>query len=177
MTDRKNRIIPIIAILLMTAALFCGCSKKQEIEPRTAGFSCKAQVHCSGTEFTCDLMIGENGTASAKITEPSSLKGLSCSYNGDKMTLSYLGIKKEIDPSQYTEFGYFSEVRRILLSVPENAEAAVKNGAYTYEGECSAGSYTIEFRADGFPVKVTLPSEDLTVTFSDFEYYNAASAN
>lgn len=156
-------------ILCVPAFFACGCREQRELEVHKNRFSCKADAEYNGIALTCSLEIGENGTASARIEKPESLTGLTCSCDGESITVSYLGIKKEFDMEENSYFGCFSEIRKILLSIPDGLKLTVGSDRAVYEGECDMGSYRVSFNSEGFPSEIELPSLGLTVRLYDFK--------
>ncbi len=162
----KKLILPIITLLLFTTA----CSEQSSFEPQKCGFSCDAKVVYNETEFEAEIAVGENGVFSAEVTSPATIKGLKAEYGGEKVKLSYLGIETEILPEEIPYFNYVSALREILLSLENRLETTKSDNNFAYSGECSKGKYDILFRAVGFPIKIDLPSHDLTVTLENFQY-------
>ncbi len=162
----KKLILPIVIF----AFVLTGCSSKVGFEPKSAGFSCLADVDYNGTKFSAKLHVGENGVFSAEVTEPSYLKGMSVKYEGENVEISYLGIETEVSPDTIPYFNYVSSLREVLLSVKDKLEIEKNGDKYSYSGETAKGKYDIEFRADGFPVKISIPTHNLTVTLKNFEY-------
>lgn len=154
-------------VLLM---FLCSCKKQVEFEVKKSGFSCDSNVTYNETELKAKLFVGENGYFCAEITEPEVLRGMKCEWSGDTVTVSYLGIKKDIDPESIPYFNYAKLIRDILSGLAGNVVATATNDSFTYNGTGKYGDYQIVFRADGFPIKLSLPSASLVVTFSNFQY-------
>lgn len=162
----KKAVLVGIALLLF----LCSCKKQVAFEVKKSGFSCDAEVQYNETELKAKLFVGENGYFCAEVTEPEVIKGMKCEWSGDKVTVSYLGISKDIDPDSIPYFNYAKLVRDILGGLSENVNAIAQKDTFVYNGTGKYGDYQIEFRADGFPIKLELPSASLTVTFSNFQY-------
>ena len=155
---------------MIFAVLTTACSEHSSFEPQKCGFSCDAAVVYNETEFEAKITVGENGVFGAVVTNPAAIKGLRAEYGGEKVKLSYLGIETELLPEEIPYFNYVSTLREILLSLENQLETKKSGEGVTYSGECSKGKYDILFRADGFPIKIDLPSHDLTVTLKNFQY-------
>lgn len=163
-----------VAVSLLLIVSGCNKTNTAEIEVKANGFSCKALVDYNDISLESELRIEQNGIFSATITSPETLCGMKCEWNGEKVKLSYLGIEKELDTDALPYFNYASTIREILSNVGYRVTAEKMGNGYEYNGNCEKGKYTVLFRADGFPIKFELPSADLTVELSDFEYiYNS----
>ena len=156
--------------VMILVVFLCSCKKQVPFEAKTSGFRCYAEVEYNQTELECELGVGENGDFYAEIISPKALKGLRLEWVGETVTASYLGIEKEIDPSSIPYFNYAKTIRSVLGEVKGSLLATAENLGYSYSGVGSSGEYEIEFRADGFPIKINIPSSGLCVTLSDFEY-------
>lgn len=159
----------VFAILIL-AVFLCSCKKQVAFEVKSSGFRCDAHIEYNETELDAKLQVGENGVFCAEVTAPPALEGMKLDWSGDMVTVSFLGIKKEVDPESIPYFNYAKLIRDILGNLSANVQATIVGEGYTYNGCGRYGDYEIEFRADGFPIKITLPSADLTVTLSNFEY-------
>ena len=137
---------------------------------KKSGFSCDADVAYNETELKAKLFVGENGYFCAEITYPEVIEGMKCEWSGERVTLSYLGITKDIDPESIPYFNYARLVRDILGGLAENVVASALKDTFVYNGTGKYGDYQIEFRADGFPIKLELPSASLVVAFYNFQY-------
>ena len=156
--------------VMILVVFLCSCKKQVSFEAKTSGFRCDAHVEYNQTELECELGVGENGDFYAEIQAPQSLKGMKLEWKAEKVTVSYLGISKEIDPDSIPYFNYAKTIRSVLGEVKGSLLATAENLGYSYSGVGSSGEYEIEFRADGFPIKISVPSSGLCVTLSNFEY-------
>lgn len=159
----------VFTVMILVVCL-CSCKKQVAFEAKTSGFRCDAHVEYNQTELDCRLGIGENGDFYAEIQKPKSLDGMALEWSGDKVKVHYLGISKEIDSESIPYFNYAKTLRGILKGLKGEILAVAEANGYTYKGNAGGGDYEIEFRADGFPIKITVPNSGLTVTFSNFEY-------
>ncbi|MBR5451566.1 MAG: hypothetical protein IKV36_01055 [Clostridia bacterium] len=159
-----------VLVGMILLVLLCSCKKQVDFEVKKSGFSCDAEVVYNETELKAKLFVGENGYFCAEVTEPEALNGMKCEWSGDKVTVSYLGIKQDIDPENIPYFNYAKLIRDILGDLSSNLITTATNDYFTYNGTGIYGDYRIEFRADGFPIKLHLPSASLTVTFTNFQY-------
>lgn len=151
--------------------ILTGCSSKKAIQPITSGFSCDAYVDYGDTNIVCKLEIANAGTFKAKITEPAILNGMEFTWDGNEFNLTYLGIKTDIDKSALPSSDFIVAIRNILAGIGNvSTEVQRKSEDYLLEGQSELGNYRLYFRADGFPVKLSVPSIDLLVEFKNIQY-------
>jgi len=158
-------------MLLALMVILPGCSSKKVIQPITRGFSCDAYATYGDMDIVCTIAITAAGTFTAKVTEPPILNGMEFIWDGNEFELTYMGIKTDLDKSVLPGSDFIVAIRNILANVGNNAtQVESKSKDYLLEGQSELGNYSLYFRADGFPVKLSVPSIDLEVKFENIKY-------
>lgn len=78
------------------------CSKKSEddaIPPAdmTKSFTAKADIHFGDVAATATINRIGDGVCDVTLISPQALNGMKFQYNGDQITVSYLGMSVELD--------------------------------------------------------------------------------
>ena len=151
--------------------IITGCSSRKAIEPITSGFSCDVNITYGDMDIVCGLEITATGIFTARITEPAILNGMEFIWDGEKFELTYLGIKTDLDNSVLPSSDFIVAIRNILASIGSSTtEVKQKNESYLLEGQSELGDYSLYFRADGFPIELSVPSIDLEGKFKNIKY-------
>ncbi len=157
-----------IALCILFCLTLAACAAKSTVaEPKTQGFSCKAQVSIQNSVYQADLQIPEGGVFTATLTDPASVKGTVLQWNGEDVSVSLHGLTLNLPVNSLPGGNALAGVRSVLQALQRGAGTT---SGTTINGQCSAGSFTATLRADGFPVEIALPEYATTVTFSDFSY-------
>ena len=163
-----------IAVICFLSLLFlsaCKGSEKGEITVADAGYTCEALVDY-GENFSSKIVVHAmgGGVFSLTVKEPQNISGLTFSFNKDEMSLSHNSISgRKNFPSGY---GGFAEIlNKIFLKITtSNLVIHKENGEYSYEGKTSYYPFRVVFNDEGFPLSITVKSENLKATFSNWEY-------
>lgn len=152
--------------------LLVGCSgQKAQVEPKTEGFACKAQVTVQGSTYGAALQITQGGIFTAVLEYPATVQGTTLQWNGEDLTVSLHGLTLSLPTEKLPGGNALAGVRSVLQNIKRSNDAQTKTDeGYTLQGQSSAGTFTAVLRADGFPVKITLPEYDTTIVLSDFSY-------
>ena len=158
-------------MFLALIVILPGCSSKKTIGPITSGFSCDAYVTYGKMDIVCNIAITTSGIFTAKITEPAILNGMEFIWNGNEFELTYMGIKTDLDKSALPSSDFIVAIRNIFADVGSNStQVELKSKDYLLEGQSELGDYSLYFRADGFPIELSVPSIDLEGKFENIKY-------
>ena len=163
-----RRILAIGTIFLL---LLTGCNRKKTAEPLSADFVCDFRAAYNDMIAEGTLTRRTAGTLLLEFSKPETLDGLSADWNGEKVTLKYMGLSYDVDPDELPENalgqGLLSAFDAVLRGAQIKEE---KDGAVTVTGLSGKASYTYVYDAsNGAPLSLTVPSIPLTVTFSNIQ--------
>lgn len=159
----KN-IFSFAAIFLSLLFLITGCSSfSGKSVFMQMNYSLTGTVEHNGEK---SQLLVKHTTGEYRITyqEPSTISGLEECYtmdeNGEwKISLTYEGLTESIENSSVLQSSVGSGI------VASLQDASTKNSRET-SGVTKEGSYTLTVDSDGYPSKLSMPQEDLTVSFS-----------
>ena len=162
----SRRVLPLCLTLLV---LFTGCRPKKPTEPIAVDFVCEFRAEYNDLTATGTLTRRTAGTLLLEFSEPETLDGLSAEWDGEKVTLRYLGLSYDVDPAKLPENalgeGLLSCFDAALRGEGERKEA---DGKVTVNGLSGNAAYTYVYDAkSGAPLSLAIPSIPLTVTFSN----------
>ncbi len=122
-----------------------------------------AALCCRGSRYVCRVTAG-GGAFCATLREPASLAGLTARWDGQDLTLSYLGLTYR--PTLPDTL--FADTLQLLRGALSSAPQAQREGD-RLTGRTGGFAYTLELTADGLPTKLEIPGADLTAEFSDVQ--------
>lgn len=168
----KRKALPVLAVLVLVAVL-AGCFGRRDTSQNASlqnEFVLDAVITCQGVEAKAQVSKSGEGYQ-VKLTEPESLKGMEFDYDGEKVTVSYLGLSVGVDKNTVlTSFAtsLIASVNHALIG----SGTDVKNDGdnFVISGKTESGNYQLEAsRKDGTPVSLKLPDLGLTCVFSKAE--------
>ena len=157
----------IVALCLAFTLVLVGCNPKKPVEPVAVDFVCDFKAQYNDLTATGTLTRRTAGTLVLEFSEPETLNGLLAEWNGEKVTLKYLGLSYDVDPATLPESalgeGLIKAFDAMLRSEGERSE---NDGKITVSGLSGTAQYTYVYDAQsGAPLSLTIPSIPLTVTF------------
>ncbi len=162
-----------LSALCLSLLLLCtaGCRPKPSAEPVAVDFTCAFRAEYNDLTATGTLTRRTAGTLLLEFSKPETLNGLSAEWDGEKVTLKYLGLSYDVDPAKLPENalgeGLLSAFDAALRDEGEKQE---EDGKVTVTGMSGNAEYTYVYDAkSGAPLSLTIPSIPLTVTFSDLQ--------
>lgn len=161
----------ILALCLVFCLLFIGCSRKPSAEPISADFVCDFRAQYNDMTAEGTLTRRTAGTLLLEFSKPETLDGLSAEWDGEKVTLQYLGLSYDVDPDKLPESalgeGLLSAFDAVLR---EEGTKTEQDGKVTVTGITGKAEYTYVYdSASGAPLSLSIPSVPLTVTFSNIQ--------
>lgn len=161
----------VVALCLAFALVLVGCNRKKSVEPVAVDFMCNFKAQYNDLTAVGTITRRTAGTLLLEFSEPETLNGLSAEWDGEKVTLRYLGLSYDVDPATLPENalgeGLLSAFDAALRGEGERTEA---DGKVTVSGLSGNSTYTYVYDAQtGVPLSLTVPSIPLTVTFSNLK--------
>lgn len=166
-------------IRLLTLALcltvFCsGCkanSSAGKMPVAPAGYTCSADISM-GSELSAkaDIAVPGGGIMVITLKEPIYLNGMKFSLDREDITVTYNGLECPIKlPKSYGSFAGIMGSAFLKLSTGE--PSATKNGDnWVFKGTAMSVDFEFILNNEGLPVRLSVPSKNLTVEFSDWQY-------
>ena len=93
----------IVALYLAFTIVLVGCNPKKPVEPVAVDFVCDSKAQYNDLTATGTLTRRTAGTLVLEFSEPETLNGLLAEWNGEKVTLKYLGLSYDVDPATLPE--------------------------------------------------------------------------
>ncbi len=161
----------VLALCLSLLILFTGCARKKPVEPLAVDFVCEFRAQYNDLTAVGTLTRRTAGTLLLEFAEPETLNGLSAEWDGEKVTLTYLGLSYDVDPAALPENalgeGLLSAFDAALRGEGDRQE---KDGKVTVTGLSGNAEYTYVYDAEtGTPLSLSVPSLPLTVTFTNVQ--------
>lgn len=173
---KRWAVIVISSVILM--ALLASCGEKavdpvQVVEQADKPFESTATVEYK--DIKADIRIlreGEN-LYEVEILNPAPLKGMSFAYNGDKLTVQYLGLAFQVDPASLP----VQAMAKVLMNTIESGldeqgiQVEKKDELYLVSGSGESGNFSMTLdTATGSIVELEVPNENLKVYFENFSF-------
>lgn len=168
-----RKLLPIVGFLLLIC-LFVGCMKQNKTEQRAqiqTDFSLGIDASCDGWEAKGTLQkSGEDYVVT--LTEPAILNGMKFEFDGQKTTISYLGLSVDVN-NQNTLMNAFSTsliqaLQHALLG--GNTTVTQQGDTVTVSGMIESGTYELHIDGNtGLPSSLSIPKCKLECTFSPIE--------
>lgn len=167
----------LLSALLALCILLTGCNRTTAATaepPAATGFSCGFAGTYRGEEVAGSLQRSAAGLLTATLTAPESLSGLTMTWNGETVALSMLGLDWEMNPDAVPQAALGRRVLNALDAVVygEGVGDLTDDGRLKTvgaAGEDADGGFTLySDPATGDLLSLEVPSEELTLTFSEF---------
>lgn len=165
----------IFAAAALTVIMLTGCTMSQ-------GGSGKADNHMTGS-FVAEVTVTNaesetKGTLTrfgtdawrVEFSDPPALSGVQLDFIDNDVTATYKGLAFSVPQSAQAVRTELSGLMEAVDSMAQTTELSgnSEDGCITCEGELEVGSYTLAVTPDGIPVRFSLPSYGLVITFDSF---------
>ena len=134
-------------------------------------FDAEATITMKDLVLTADINRTEPGQATIRITEPKNLSGMNFSYDGDDITVSYMGFSVQLDGNSKL----VSNVASLIVSAldkaasPSGVDVSMEEDALLVSGESDSGKFSIRLdKENGSIISVQVPEVDFECRFDDF---------
>lgn len=160
--------------LLLLPLLLTGCKRPKEepVPPVAAGFTCGFTGTYRGEAVAGRLERSSAGLLTVSLTEPQELAGLVAEWDGEQVTLRLMGLSWSVDAGTVPQAALGERVLGALDAVVYGTAAGTvgADGRLTITGEAGEGaSFTLYADPQtGALSALSVPSEELELTFSDF---------
>ena len=160
-----NKRVCLAAVTALVLCL-CGCTHETTTQPITDGFTGQVSATYREMEVGGTIHCTEDGKMTLSFSLPKSLQGVTLGWDGEEMTMA-LGKMEMTIPEDKVPQGALVRCLLQALSAthPDGSET---EAGYVVEGQADGVSYTLVCDPDsGLPLSLTVPSEELTATFTD----------
>ncbi len=162
----------IFALCFAFVIVLAGCNrKKSAAEPVSVDFICDFHAQYNDLSAKGVLTRRTAGTLLLEFSEPETLAGLSAEWDGETVTLQYMGLSYDIDPDTLPESA-LGEGLIAAFDAALRGEGARQetDGRVTVTGLSGNAEYAYVYDAEtGTPLSLSVPSLPLTVTFTNVQ--------
>lgn len=175
-----------IACLLIIMVLFVllmawGCSKRQPAEKAPDAeqlaasigrpFEAKATIRMEELTLTADINKTAENAVTIIVNEPAALSGMRFTYDGQDITVSYLGLSVKLDQDSRLvssmATGLINAINR--ASSPGGIHVRMEESGVAVSGQSDSGDFQLMLDPqNGSIASVNLPELDLECRFNDF---------
>lgn len=148
----------------------CAPGSSGHTAPTFTGFSCSADIAYRDLTVKGRLSRVSAGTLTLDIEEPSTLSGMTLSWDGEQIQVKMLGLSVDLEPADIPASALGSALVDTLdAALRVQDQAVLSDGVMKLDGECAAGSYTVTSDpATGALLTLTVPDLELSASFADF---------
>lgn len=160
-----------LAVIAVLSLCSCDFSFKKAPKIPSMNFTADAQVKYKTYDaLTCRLTSVEDGDLIIDVTNPVLLSGFSIVCRDDSCTIKYGSLSYDADTQKYPQLAFGSIVRQAVDSVKENRDYALNDdGNWSVHANVNSSDvYVILDGETGYPISLSVPSEELEITFSNF---------
>ena len=145
-----KRIATLIFCMLF---LFCGCGEKKNVKPSLEGVSFDAKISYAGYNCQCSVKAYGGGNFSCTVKEPAVLKGTQINYNGEKVTVSFMGM--DYEPPLPLPCENITDILKTVVESARNGTGLINpEGHYDITGKTGRYNYTVTVTESGLPVRI-----------------------
>lgn len=143
---------------------------KNAEDPVSTGFECDVSLTYRDMDVKGHLTRLTAGTLVMDITEPKTLEGMSMKWDGQTISVNMYGLSFGVDPEAIPETALGKSILDALDSVPADGDRTVTDEGVLTKGTAAGGEFTFISDAEtGNLLSLTIPSVNLTATFSNFQ--------
>ena len=181
MKNRTFVICILVIIALFSGLILFSCNRGNKSGAAPSGeqvsaamsrpFDAKATITMKDLVLTADINRTKPGQATIQIDEPKSLAGMSFSYDGDDITVSYMGFSVKLDGDSKLVSNVASLIVNTIdkASSPSGVDVSMADGALIVSGENDSGKFSIRLdKENGSIASISVPEVDFECRFDDF---------
>jgi len=176
----RNVFLSVLPLCLLTSC--AGANAETDFSPQLdPSFTvCAEMEYAESQQASLSLTRYSDGVWDATFSAPESLAGVVLTFDGNAVSASYKGLSFTVPKSAMGAKTMLLYVTDVLDGfAEENAEplpcSQLDTGEWSTAGDCEGGSYTLTFTAEGTLASFALPSQPLTITFSDYICNNSTA--
>ncbi|MBE6807162.1 MAG: hypothetical protein E7527_04020 [Ruminococcaceae bacterium] len=164
-----NKWVYRIAWLFTLPLLFLtGCGETATAPPITDGFTCHTAVTYREMSLEGDLTCGKDGSVRMAFDQPKSLYGIALRWDGTEMQMELGEMSLAVPAEKVPQSALLCCLARVL-SADHDAGSRTDEG-YVITGQVEGKAYELVCDpASGTPVSLSIPEEELSATFTEFQ--------
>lgn len=157
-----------IAVLCVLLCFLCiACRPIQPSDPLSVDFSCDFRAEYQSLTVAGTLTRHTAGTLQLTFTEPETLRDVSADWNGENVSLRYMGLSFSADALPERALGD-QLIHAFDAAFSGEGEREQNDETVTLNGTSSGKPFTYIYDSEsGKPLSLSVPSLPLTVTFSN----------
>ena len=160
-----KRLLGMLAAVAMLVGL-CGCKTEPAIDPITDGFAAQADIRYKEMDVKGQFSCSSDGRVNMEFSQPKSLDGVTLGFDGTSMQMKLGDMTISVAEDSMPDGGLIRRLSQVLAAV-QPQEGQKKDGDYVITGTAEGVSYTLVCdAATGLPKSLSVPDEQLEVTFS-----------
>ena len=141
-----------LSLLLLSVLLLVGCSYGNEkgIPKPITEFESEAEVKTDSFSFK-GVLNTDVTSVDMKVSSPQNINGLHYAYNGEHLTVSYMGMSASYSTDTFPEGNFLQrlfDILKALRQYPDNIKAERdKTGCFIYD--CESGNVKVNCDSEG----------------------------
>lgn len=171
--SKRKLILPLTSlVILLTSCGTVGESQTDTKDVLTEPFTCTANITTANVDAVGVLTRKDVGNWSIEFSEPSTLSGVTLTFDGVTSEASYKGLTysmpKDAVPINSTLLCLATAIDEI--STNEETSATAKDGSLTFKGSVDGGEYILTVdETTGDLTSFIMDNLELTMTFSNVQ--------
>lgn len=147
--------------------LLMGCAAgKEEMQPVTKGFTCRATIEYRELALDGQLTRLDSGKLQLTFNRPASLNGITIGWDGETMTMELGGVSINIAEDKVPESALIKGLLQVLTT--KVADGVASKEGYVFTGEVDGQAYTLVCdTATGLPRSLSVPENELHASFTE----------
>ena len=165
---KKERIRHFLTMMLLLASfVLSSCdARKTEVNPVTAGISFSSQFSFRDGNYACEGSIEKSGKAKIVLTDPSALKGMTFSFDGEAATVDFLGLSHSWISNDLAPMAPAEILAAVFRDLSKKDPAILEKDDFVITESLAGMEYTLHFGATGLPISLQMNEMDL---YADFQ--------
>lgn len=147
--------------------LLVGCATdREEMQPVTKGFTCRARIEYRELELDGQLTCLDDGKLQFTFSQPVSLNGITIGWDGENMTMELGGVSINIAEDKVPESALIKSLLQVLTA--DAVDGVASKEGYVFTGQVEGLAYTLVCdTATGLPRSLSVPENELHASFTE----------
>lgn len=163
----KKTVLCFFALIL----LLCGCKEQKTVDVNLKNLSMDADVKYRSYTINCTIELDGGGMFTSTINAPEAIAGTIVRYDGDMLTVSYMGLEYTPEKSPKKEH-VNGIINMILGSASAGAQAERTEKGFMLKSKVANYEYELYVSEVGLPLSLECEKADLYAEFSNVKLGN-----
>ena len=162
-----KRVCGKLAVFALAFLCLCGCDRRGSTPPITDGFTAQTTIRYKEMDVEGQFSCSADGRVNMVFSLPKTLDGVTLGWTGSEMQMGLGGMSITVSEDSMPDGGLIRCLTRVLAAVkPKDGK---RDGTdYVISGTAGDMAYTLVCDvATGHPKTLSVPDEQLEVTFSE----------